>query len=112
MNLIGTPGRTKIVPVDPNNQRVDFDTQPNLAPGTYNQVTVDAYGRVTAGTFIAPVVTPTTPNSTITASAGIEGRLANYAGAAPTWTPPNNVIGVAIDLSNNRIWWYFGGQWN
>jgi hypothetical protein len=112
MNLQGTPGRTKIVPVDPNNQRVDFDTQPGLAAGTYNQVTVDAYGRVISGTFIPPVVTPTTPSSTVTASAGIEGRLANYAGAAPTWTPPNNVIGVAIDLSNNRIWWYFNGSWN
>lgn len=25
MNLLGTPNRTKIVPVDPNNQRVDVD---------------------------------------------------------------------------------------
>ena len=35
----------------------------------------------------------------------------NYGGGTPTFTPITG-SGIAVDLSNNRIWWFFNGQWN
>lgn len=38
-------------------------------------------------------------------------RSADYGGAEPDWTPAAT-LGVAVDQSNSRIWWHYGGQWN
>jgi hypothetical protein len=35
----------------------------------------------------------------------------NYAGGTPNFTPASGT-GIAIDTSNNRVWWYFNGGWN
>ena len=54
MNYNGTPGRVQVIPVDPNNRRIDIQTlSPNPA-GHYNDVTVNQYGQITSGQFIPP----------------------------------------------------------
>ena len=115
MNLQGTKGRTRIVPIDPNNQRVDLDTVDSLGSGgTFNQVTVDSTGRVISGIFVAPTsTTPQTSHTTqVISSGGIQAKAGDYGGGTPNWTPDSGMIGLAIDLSNSRIWWFFSGIWN
>jgi hypothetical protein len=112
MNLQGTPGKTKIVPIDPNNHRVDLDTIPNFSGGTFTQVTVDSSGRVIAGANPQTTQSSSVVTNTILQSAGVQAKADNYLGVQPNWTPPSGVIGLAIDTSNNRPWWYFNGGWN
>jgi hypothetical protein len=47
------------------------------------------------------------------ASGGIGGGVicGNYGGGNPTFVPASG-CGVAIDTSNDRIWWYYNGTWN
>jgi hypothetical protein len=94
MIIHGTPGRTRIVPVDPNNIRVDIDPDfmPTPAP--------------------SPTPTPTpTPTPAPSPNSPIDARFGDYAAGTPTWIPNNGIIGIAIDTSNSRIWWYFNGVW-
>lgn len=35
----------------------------------------------------------------------------NYAGGQPNFTPASG-CGNAIDTSNGRVWWYYGGGWH
>ena len=42
---------------------------------------------------------------------GIQGQSGDYSGSQPSWTPTGTNIGVAIDTSNNRVWWYFNSTW-
>jgi hypothetical protein len=114
MNLQGTPGRTKVVPVDPNNQRIDFESPPGLVAGTYNEVTVDSAGRVVSGKFVASPAPAIIPIPISQSAAGLEARSGDYLGGTPNWIPANGAIGIAIDvgsLGNNRIWWYISGVW-
>lgn len=48
----------------------------------------------------------------VNASGGGGGSVqcGNYAGGEPTFTPAT--CGVAIDTSNERIWWYYNGAWH
>lgn len=39
---------------------------------------------------------------------GIQGGYGNYAGGAPGFTPPAGTLGIAIDTSNSRLWWWYG----
>ena len=52
MNYQGTPGQIQVVRIDPNNSRIDLEFLSAGLPGVYNQITVDAYGRVIAGQLI------------------------------------------------------------
>ena len=45
-------------------------------------------------------------------TSGIQGAYANYGGSAPNWTPTGTNLGIAVDTSTNRPWWYYNGQWN
>lgn len=38
-------------------------------------------------------------------------RAGDYAGGQPDWTP-TGTIGIAVDTSNGRTWWYYSNQWN
>ncbi len=38
-------------------------------------------------------------------------RAGNYSGGQPNWTP-SGTLGVAVDTSNGRPWWYYSGGWN
>ena len=115
MNLSGTPGRTKIVPIDPNNQRVDLDTIAGFSGGTFSQVTVDSTGRVISGTTASGSgggsTTPSTP-STPAQAATIQAAQGNYSGGQPTFVPNPGIVGLAIDTSNGRLWLYWNNQWN
>ena len=42
----------------------------------------------------------------------VQGAYANYGGMAPTWTPTGTALGLAVDTSNGRPWYYFNGKWN
>lgn len=98
MNLQGTPGRTKIVPIDPNNQRVDLD-----------QAVINTLAEVAAPKPVPPPAV--SPPSSSTSSTQLDARQGNYSGSVPSWVPESGKIGIGIDVSNNRIWWYFSGTW-
>jgi hypothetical protein len=105
MILQGTPGRTKIVQIDPNNQRVDLDTATNFSGGTFNQVTVNSAGFVTAGKFIKPS-TPSSGSGGTTAS----NLYDHYGGSSPLIA--GAVRGqLAIDADAGKLWVWDGGQW-
>jgi len=38
-------------------------------------------------------------------------RCGNYGGGEPDFTPASG-CGVAIDTSNERIWWYYSAAWH
>ena len=96
MNLQGTKGRTLIVPVDPNNQRVDLDQ------GLVDQI--NAGGGSGGSTTII--------NNYITNDiSGIQAKSADYSGLQPNWIPEPGRIGLSIDLITGQVWWYFNGQW-
>jgi hypothetical protein len=67
MNYQGTPGRVRVIQFDQNNARIDFD--PSLTDylnstfpaGTYNEITIDASGRVISGVFNPPPIIPVVP---------------------------------------------------
>ena len=98
MNLQGTPGRTTIVPIDPNNQRVDLDATVIAALASIPP----------AGQHPPPPVPPVAPPAS---ASQIDARANNYGGAEPPWVPASGAVGLGIDLSNSRMWWYFNGQW-
>jgi len=106
MNLQGTPGRTKIVPIDPNNQRIDLDTANDFSGGTFNQVTVNSAGFVTAGKFVNPP-TPT-PGSGGTTAVG--NLYDDYGGASPTNSGAAKGQ-LAVDSSAGKMWVWDGQQW-
>lgn len=41
---------------------------------------------------------------------GASFTAGNYGGSAPNFTP-TATTGIAVDTSNGRIWWYYGGTW-
>jgi hypothetical protein len=61
----GTIGRTRVIQIDQNNARIDLDIDlvdyfsSTFPAGTYNEITVDETGRITAGAFVIP--TPGVP---------------------------------------------------
>ena len=69
----GTIGRTRVIQIDQNNARIDLDTDlvdyfsSTFPAGTYNEVTIDEYGRVIAGAFVipTPVVLPPKTNPAV-----------------------------------------------
>jgi hypothetical protein len=73
MNYQGTIGRTQVIQIDQNNARIDLDTglidffSSTFLAGTYNEVTVDEFGRVIAGAFVipTPIVLPPKTNPPI-----------------------------------------------
>lgn len=38
-------------------------------------------------------------------------RAANYGGAQPTFTPTGS-LGIAIDTSDETVYWYYSGAWH
>lgn len=40
-------------------------------------------------------------------------RQEDYSGVAPTWAPTGtNALGIAVDTSTERVWWYYAGAWH
>jgi len=42
------------------------------------------------------------------AGSGVQAGYGNYGGGAPTFTPATGTLGLAVDTSNNRVWWWTG----
>lgn len=65
-----------------------------------------------------PIAGPPSTKGDVTALAALLNtdvshfmRAENLAGADPAWTPAGGV-GIGVDTSNDRIFWYYSGAWH
>lgn len=102
----GTAGRVAVTSGDgvAGNPTVDLSTVAGLTPGTFNQVTVDAYGRVTTGTAVdeAALMSQFTNNEASSIPFGTPVYIsgANLANKASSGAMPGaRVIGLVADTT-------------